>query len=93
MATYRTTRRIWTGAPLAALPIGSLVEFDGGPTGVYKGRCELVAGDTAPAAPETEKERKVREKAEKKAAAEEAARLAAEEEAARIAPPPPPPAG
>lgn len=48
MATYRTTRRIWTGAPLAALPIGSLVEFDGEPTGVYKGRCELVAEVEAP---------------------------------------------
>ena len=41
MAKYRTTRHIWTGKDgQTKLPAGSLVEFDGEPTGVYVGRVE-----------------------------------------------------
>lgn len=40
MAEYRTTHPIWTGKDgQTKLPVGSLVEFDGEPTGAYRGRC------------------------------------------------------
>lgn len=40
MAEYRTTRPIWTGKDgQTKLPVGSLVEFDGEPTGAYRDRC------------------------------------------------------
>lgn len=44
---YQLTRPVWVGSD--RLPIGHVVEFDGEPTGVYKGRCVPVAPEPAKA--------------------------------------------
>lgn len=40
MAKFRLTRPIWLGD--SRLEKGAEVEFDGEPTGVYRGRCEPI---------------------------------------------------
>lgn len=42
MAKYRVTRPVWAGGS-EQIGIGTIVEFDDEPTGVYRGRCAPVA--------------------------------------------------
>ena len=44
---YQLTRPVWAGAG-ERLPAGTVVEFDGEPTGVYRGRCVPVIEQEAP---------------------------------------------
>jgi len=45
MAKFRLTRPVWVGAE--RLEVGHVLEFDGEPTGVYRGRCEPLAEEKA----------------------------------------------
>ena len=46
MAKFRLTRAVWTGK--GRLEAGATVEFQGEPTGAYRGRCEPIAEAKAP---------------------------------------------